>query len=75
MTKQQRFFSRPSSRTLRPRPRVLLDRGNESEKRRAVQEIQHQNTDRMAEGVSGRTEASTDWSAEQLERIWQHTTG
>lgn len=74
MTKQQQFFSRPSRSTFRHRPRVLLDWNDELEKRRVVQDLTRQDTDRMVEGVSGGKDP-TGWSAEQLERIWQHTTG
>ena len=79
MTKRQRFFSRPSRRAFRHRPRVLLDWNDELKKRRVVQDLtrqdtDRQDTDRMGEGVSGGKDP-TGWSAEQLERIWQHTTG
>lgn len=73
MKKQQRTFSHPFRKTFRHRPLAGLDQRRESRKRKAIQEFRRQKTARLVDGAS--TGASSDWSPNQLERIWQHTTG
>jgi hypothetical protein len=74
MKKQQRFFDQPFRKVHRVRRLPRLVQKRDTKKRKTHRSSHRGRTDSRLDDTRGTTEA-VEWSSEQLERIWQNTSG